>query len=242
MGCRVRWWVASGEWGIGGGEGGASTAAKRGVAKRGGRGNARAVGNPGCYVSPGCVAAGIIRRMVRSVCVYCSSSDEVDPRYFEHARLLGQHMAEAGMGLVFGGGRVGLMGEVARAVHAHGGHVVGVIPESMTNIEIAYHDADELIVTQTMRQRKQIMEDRADAFITLPGGFGTLEELSEMIVGRLLGFHDKPLVLLNSHGFYDPLLRLFDHFIEQRFAKPKHMQSYAVVDSPSAAVQALAKP
>lgn len=177
-----------------------------------------------------------------NVCVYCSSSDHIDPLYFDHAEEVGRRMAEAGHTLVFGGGKVGLMGRVARAVHAHDGKVVGVIPESMTDVEIAYRDADELIVTQTMRERKQIMEDRADAFITLPGGFGTLEELSEMIVGRLLGFHDKPLVLLNSHGFYDPLLTLFDHFIEHRFAKPKHLRTYAVVDSPAAAIDALASP
>lgn len=177
--------------------------------------------------------------MGQSVCVYCASSDHVDPLYFDHARQLGQGLAETGIALVYGGGRVGLMGEVARAVHAHGGKVIGVIPETMTDVEIAYHDADELIVTKTMRQRKQIMEDRADAFITLPGGFGTLEEISEMIVGRILDFHDKPLVLLNSHGFYDPLLELFDHFIEHRFAKPKHLRHVAVVATPADALEAL---
>ncbi len=174
-----------------------------------------------------------------AVCVYCASSNHVDPLYFDHARALGRLLAEAGHPLVYGGGKVGLMGEVARAVHAHGGKVIGVIPSTMTDVEIAYHDADELIITDTMRQRKQIMEDRADAFITLPGGFGTLEELSEMIVGRLLGFHVKPLVLLNSHGFYDPLLKLFDHFIEHRFAKPEHLGMYTVVQTPQAAVAAL---
>lgn len=177
-----------------------------------------------------------------AICVYCASSNHVDPLYFDHARELGRLLAEAGYPLVFGGGKVGLMGELARAVHAHGGRVVGVIPSTMTDVEIAYHDADELIITDTMRQRKQVMEDRADAFITLPGGFGTLEELSEMIVGRLLGFHDKPLVLLNSHGFYDPLIRLFDHFIEHRFAKPEHVTCFAVADEPAAALEALALP
>jgi len=182
-----------------------------------------------CYL-PGVPAA---------VCVYCASSNHVDPLYFDDARALGRLLAEAGHPLVYGGGKVGLMGEVARAIHAHGGKVIGVIPSTMTGVEIAYHDADELIITDTMRQRKQIMEDRADAFITLPGGFGTLEEISEMIVGRLLGFHDKPIVLLNSHGFYDPLLTLFDHFIKHRFAKPEHLGAFTVVDTPEAAVAAL---
>lgn len=174
-----------------------------------------------------------------NVCVYCASSDDVDPLYFDHAAEVGRRIGAGGHTLVYGGGCIGLMGRVARAVHEFDGRVVGVIPQSMTGVEIAYHDADELIVVDTMRQRKQAMEDRADAFVTLPGGFGTLEELSEIIVGRLLGFHDKPIVVLNSHGFYDPLLELFDHFIEHRFAKPRHRDFYAVVDTPAQVFDAL---
>lgn len=164
-----------------------------------------------------------------SICVYCSSSDHIDRDFFPPAAALGEAIARGGHRLVWGGGRVGLMGEVARAVHAHGGKVFGVIPESMTDVEIAYTEADELVVTQTMRERKQIMEDKADAFVTLPGGFGTLEELSEIVVGRLLGYHHKPIVILNPVGFYDPLIELFDHFIEHRFAKPEHRAMYEVV-------------
>lgn len=163
--------------------------------------------------------------------VYCSSSNDIDPSHFEVAREIGTRLAAAGHTLIWGGGRVGLMGEVARAVHAGGGEVVGVIPESMMDVEIAYHEADELIVTQTMRERKRIMDERSDAFIVLPGGFGTLEELVEMLVLRILDYHDRPIVLLNPDGFYDPLLALFDHFVEHRFAKPKHLAQFHTVTS-----------
>ncbi|MEM6553933.1 MAG: TIGR00730 family Rossman fold protein [Planctomycetota bacterium] len=158
-----------------------------------------------------------------AVAVYCSSSDHIDPAHFAHARQLGQALAHRQHTLVWGGGRVGLMGEIARAVHDHHGTVVGVIPTFMQTIELCYDTADELIVTDTMRQRKQIMDERADAFIVLPGGFGTLEELSEILVDKILGNHDRPILLLNPDGFYDPLLALFDHFIQHQFAKPKHL-------------------
>ena len=157
----------------------------------------------------------------RTLCVYCSSSDHVEPAHFEAARDLGACIGGRGDTLVFGGGRIGLMGELARSVHAAGGRVVGIIPESMRGDEIDYADADELIWTDHMRTRKQAMDDRADAFVALPGGLGTLEELAEIIVLKQLGYHDKPVVVLNTGGFYDPLLTLFDHMIEARFAKPK---------------------
>lgn len=163
------------------------------------------------------------------VCVYCSASNRVDPVFFDLARDLGTRLGRGGHTLVYGGGRTGLMGEVALATHAAGGRVIGVIPESMMDQEVAYQAADELIVTRTMRERKQRMEERADAFLTLPGGFGTLEELSEILVGRILKFHDKPVVLLNPDGFYDPLLALFEHFIAHRFAKPSHLDGLEVV-------------
>jgi uncharacterized protein (TIGR00730 family) len=169
--------------------------------------------------------------MARAICVYCSSSDHVDRAYFAAAARLGEAIGRRGDTLIWGGGKVGLMGELARAVHAGGGRVVGVIPRSMTDTELAYRDADELIVTDTMRQRKQIMDERADAFVVLPGGFGTLEELSEMLTQKILGYTDRPLVLVNIDGFYTPLLELFAHFIEHRFAQPKHMEMLRVVGS-----------
>ena len=134
--------------------------------------------------------------MIRSVCVYSSSSDAVAPQFVEAAEALGAALAKRQMTLVFGGGRVGLMGVVARAVHQHGGQVIGVIPDFMRSREIAYEEADELIFTKTMRERKAIMEDRSDAFMTLPGGFGTLEEILEIITLKQL--EDRKSTRLNS--------------------------------------------
>ncbi len=171
-----------------------------------------------------------------NICVYCSSSNDIDPRYFQVARQLGQALGQRGHTLVYGGGSVGLMGEVARACHAHGGRVIGVIPESLKTAEIAYHNADELIVTETMSERKRLMFTRGDAFIVLPGGFGTLEELAEVLVLKILKYQDRPIIILNCFGFYDPLVALFEHFIEQNFAKPKHRRLYAVVKTVDMAI------
>ncbi len=177
--------------------------------------------------------------MTRSVCVYCASRGQVEPAFGALADELGAALGERGWSLVYGGGSVGLMGRVARATHAAGGRVVGVIPESMDTVEIAYRDADELIVVDTMRQRKQIMDDRADAFVILPGGFGTLEELSEVITHRYLKYHTKPVVIVNHDGFYDPLLELFRHFIEHGFASASFSEMYDVVDGVAGVLAAL---
>lgn len=168
---------------------------------------------------------------MKSICVYCGSSEDIDPAYRQVAKDLGQAIAEHGDQLIYGGGSVGLMGDCARAVHEFGGKVVGVIPESLSTVEIAYHNADELIVTQTMRERKQIMDDRADAFVVLPGGFGTLEELAEILVLKILKYTDRPLIVVNPDGFYDPLIELFNHFAEQRFAKTKHLELVRFVET-----------
>ena len=165
------------------------------------------------------------------ICVYCGSRDQVDERYGALADEVGGAIAKQGWSLVYGGGSVGLMGRVARAVQAGGGSVVGVIPASMDTIEVANRDADELIVVETMRERKQIMDDRADAFVVLPGGFGTLEELAEILVLKILGYTDRPLIVVNPAGFYDPLKELFDHFVEQKFAQPKHLAMVEFVES-----------
>ncbi len=174
-----------------------------------------------------------------NVCVYCSSSDTIDRRFFQVARDLGHAIGQRGDTLIYGGGSVGLMGEVARACHEHGGKVVGVIPESLKTAEIAYHRADELIVTETMSERKTLMFTRGDAFVILPGGFGTLEELAEVLVLKVLKYQDRPIVILNCHGFYDPLVDLFDHFIENNFAKPKHRELYKVVTTVDEVVASL---
>jgi uncharacterized protein (TIGR00730 family) len=164
----------------------------------------------------------------RHVCVYCSSSAAVDRAHVTVARELGAALAERGDVLVWGGATVGLMGEVARAARAAGGVTIGVIPETLKAVEIADHAADELIVTPDMLTRKGELARRADAFVALPGGFGTLEELLEQITGRLLGFHDKPIVLADVDGFWQPLLDLFEHLYREGFARPESRAGYSV--------------
>ncbi|MGC9467888.1 MAG: TIGR00730 family Rossman fold protein [Anaerolineae bacterium] len=154
------------------------------------------------------------------ICVYCSSSDAIAPGYFVAARALGKRISTRGDTLVYGGAAVGLMGALAQEVKAGEGTVVGVMPYLLQTERLTFEDADELILTQDMRERKAVMEKQADAFVVLPGGFGTLEELSEILTLRQLGVHTKPIVLLNVDGFYDPLVALFEHFYRQRFAKP----------------------
>lgn len=158
--------------------------------------------------------------MVKLLCVFCASSRELDPKYYVVAEELGRQMVARGWGLVYGGGNAGLMGSVARSVTQAGGHVVGVIPEFMKARELAYVDAQELITVHTMRERKRIMDERATAFLTLPGGIGTLEELLEIMTLRYIAVTDKPVVLLNQGGFYDDLLRLFDRMTTERFKSP----------------------
>ena len=178
----------------------------------------------------------------RHVCVYCSSSAAVDPSYVAVARGLGTALGERGEVLVWGGATVGLMGEVARAARAAGGRTVGVIPEALRAVEIADHAADELVVTPDMLSRKGELARRADAFVALPGGFGTLEELLEQLTGRLLGFHDKPIVLVDVGGFWQPLLELFEHLYRERFARPESRRAYTVVNDVESVFAALDAP
>jgi len=158
---------------------------------------------------------------IQSVTVYCSSSREVAQAYFDAAADLGRAIAAEGWRLVYGGNDCGCMGALADAARAAGGRVVGITPQLLVDQGIADQKCDELIVTQSMRERKALLESRGDAFITLPGGLGTLEEIFEIIVGKTLGYHAKPIVLLNIAGFYDPLLAMLEHGIEQKFIKPK---------------------
>lgn len=166
-----------------------------------------------------------------SICVYCASSADVDSAYFDAARAMGKAIADKGDTLIYGGGSVGLMGEVARSVKLHLGKVVGIIPHALVDAEFAFREADELIITDNMRTRKAEMDIRSDAFVTLPGGFGTLEEFFEILTGRLLKYHDNPIVIVNIGGFYDPLIELMDHMYTHRFARPRSRELYRVVDS-----------
>ncbi len=146
-----------------------------------------------------------------SVCIYCSSSEAVSDGLRTLAEQVGIGLAERGWAMVYGGGSVGLMGIAARAALAGGAHVTGVIPDRLVDREVALHDVTELIRTRTMRERKQLMDERSDAFLVLPGGIGTLEELTEMVSLRQLGYHDRPIVVLDADGFWEPLRRQLAH-------------------------------
>jgi len=171
--------------------------------------------------------------MVRSVCVFSSSSDAVASRYMEAASAFGALMAEQKLTLVYGGGKVGLMGAVARSVHANGGRVIGVIPHYLRRKEVAYEQADELIVTKDLRERKAIMEERADAFVALPGGFGTLEEILEILTLKQLEAHGKPVVFLNTNGFFEPLLAMFERLYHEQFTRRDYCGHYHVAHEPA---------
>src|SRR5271165_4373005 len=158
--------------------------------------------------------------MAKLLCVYCGSSTRLESRYYRAAEAVGRAMVENGWGLVYGGGNVGMMGSLALAVKAAGGRVVGVIPTFMRERELAYEGADELITVDSMRERKRIMEERASAFLALPGGIGTLEELTEIMTLRYINRIDKPVVLFNQEGFYDDLLKFFERMTRERFKSP----------------------
>jgi uncharacterized protein (TIGR00730 family) len=165
---------------------------------------------------------------MKLLCVYCSSSDRLDAKYIQAAEQLGREVAARGWGLVYGGGKTGLMGAVARAVKESGGHVVGVIPEFMKERELAFDEADELISVVTMRERKMLMETRADAFAALPGGWGTMEEMMEILTLAHLEVLRKPFVIFNQDGFYDPLLEFFERIIAEKFMRDTIRGKYAV--------------
>lgn len=157
---------------------------------------------------------------VRSVCVYCGSNAGADPAYTEAARQLGQRLAEDHVGLVYGGGSLGLMGELARSVLQHGGRVTGIIPGFLSERERMLREVDELIVVDDMHQRKKLMFDKSDAFVALPGGIGTLEELVEQLTWAQLGRHAKPIVLVDVEGFWKPFIELIGHMKAQSFIRP----------------------
>ena len=155
--------------------------------------------------------------MAKLLCVYCGSSKQLDPKYYSAAEEVGRSMVERGWGLVYGGGNVGMMHAVALSAKRAGGYVVGVIPDFMKDRELAYEEADELITVGTMRDRKRVMEERASAFLALPGGIGTLEELAEIMTLRYINRTDKPVVIFNQGGYYDELLRFFERMALERF-------------------------
>jgi hypothetical protein len=157
-----------------------------------------------------------------SVCVFCGSSRGGDPAYVEVARRTGTEIARRGLTLVYGAGNIGLMGAVADAALEAGGKVVGVIPRSLVEWEVAHADLTELHVVGSMHERKALMADRSDSFVALPGGMGTWEELCEVLTWVQLGIHRKPVGVLNVRGYYDPLLSLFDTAVRERFVRSEH--------------------
>lgn len=172
---------------------------------------------------------------MQRVCVYCGSNFGTDPAFREAAESVGRVLARQGRGLVYGGGSVGLMGVVADAVLSGGGEVIGVIPRKLVQLEKEHRGLTKLIETDTMHERKRLMMEHADGFLVLPGGYGTLEELFEVIAWLQLGFHEKPIGLLNVAGFYDALLVQLDHMTANGLLKMEH-RALLLVDTDAAAL------
>ncbi len=166
----------------------------------------------------------------KSVCVYCGSSSRVAGIYKDAAHALGEGLARRDIQLVYGGGRVGLMGIMADAALAAGGSVVGIIPEHIQSAEVEHTGLTELLVVDSMHTRKRLMVDRSDAFVVLPGGFGTMDEAFEILTWKQLRLHDKPIVVVDVDGYWRPLLGLVDHMVAQGFAQASHRALFSVVD------------
>jgi uncharacterized protein (TIGR00730 family) len=174
----------------------------------------------------------------QSVCLFCGSSDLSDPAYTEAARAFGEQTAMAGWRLVYGGGGVGLMGASARAAHAAGGRVLGVMPGFLRSRERLFDDVETLIVP-SMHERKTIMYDQSDAFVVAPGGVGTLEEVIEVLSWKRLDLHAKPVIFLNLNGFWEPLLAVMEHSIAERMTPASFRQAWVVCDTVEAAIAAM---
>jgi uncharacterized protein (TIGR00730 family) len=176
---------------------------------------------------------------MRRLCVFCGSKTGERSLHAEQARRLGRLLAERGLGLVFGGGHIGLMGVVADAVLHAGGEVVGVIPQALVDRELAHLGLTELHVVTTMHERKARMADLSDAFAALPGGYGTADELFEILTWAQLGLHAKPIGLVNTGGYFDPLLAWIDRMIDEGFVKPSNRELLHVADDPTTLLECL---
>lgn len=179
--------------------------------------------------------------IIRSICVYCGSSIRVPSRHHDAAKELGHRIGSGGQTLVYGGGRVGLMGLCADACLRAGGEVIGIIPAHIQSMEVEHTGLTELHVVDSMHTRKKLMFERADGFIVLPGGLGTLDETFEIITWRQLRLHDKPIVICNIDGYWDPMLAMIDYQIEVGFCRPEHRRLFTVVDNVPDALEALKK-
>jgi uncharacterized protein (TIGR00730 family) len=176
------------------------------------------------------------------ICVFCGSHRGARPLYVKYAQRLGATLARRGLGLVYGGGRVGLMGVLADAVLQEGGRVIGVIPERLASKEISHDGLTELHVVADMHERKALMARFSTAFLTMPGGVGTFEEFFEVLSWATLNLHAKPMGLLNVAGYFDPMLRLLEHAVAEGFAKAEHLDLLRVSDNPEALVESLLDP
>lgn len=176
---------------------------------------------------------------IRSLCVYCGASARVAQVHRDAAAHLGRLLAEAKIRLVFGGGRVGLMGILADAALASGGEVVGIIPEHLMRLEVGHQSASELLVVGSMHERKQKMADLSDGFAVLPGGLGTLDETFEIVTWKQLRLHDKPIVLVDVAGYWKPLIGMVEHMIKEGFVQPAHRRLFGVVDKVEDVIPAL---
>ena len=179
--------------------------------------------------------------MIKNVCIFGASCSSIDPAYIEAAYRTGALLAQRNIGMVFGGGNTGLMGAAARGIHENGGRLTGVIPEKLNQPGIAYPHCDELIVTPDMHTRKATMEKLSEGFIALPGGFGTLEELLEVLTLNQLGYLALPVVLLNTRGYYDRLIDQLKYCVEEGFTSPACLSIFAVADTPEQAVEMVMK-
>ncbi|MCA9078233.1 MAG: TIGR00730 family Rossman fold protein [Planctomycetaceae bacterium] len=177
---------------------------------------------------------------MKTVCVYCGSSVGSRDEYTQAARELGRLLASRGLRIVYGAGNIGLMGVLADAALEAGGEVIGVIPEALVERELAHNGVTDLRIVHSMHERKALMADLSDAFIALPGGFGTFEELCEMLTWLQLGIHQKPCGLLNVAGYYDPLIAMFDQATEERFLRPQHRKLLQVETEPTELLERLA--
>jgi uncharacterized protein (TIGR00730 family) len=175
---------------------------------------------------------------IRRLCVYCGSSGAVDRQYREAAIELGARLAAAGIGLVYGGGRVGLMGLLADAALAGGGEVIGIIPSRLRDAELAHPGVTELVVVESMHERKRLMAEKADAFAILPGGIGTLDEMFEILSWKQLGLHNRPILLADIGGYWVPLRALLDGIVTKGFARPEARELLLVVPTVAALMAA----
>lgn len=177
--------------------------------------------------------------MLEKLCVFCASSTQIDQVYFDAAKELADVCVDNNIHVLYGGGGVGLMGALADSILARKGKITGIIPDFMKQLEWAHMDVAEMVVVEDMRERKKRMIDNVDAVVALPGGIGTLEELMEVITLKQLGRFDKPIVIVNTQGFYDPLIKFLYALIDKKFMREEHCRIWEVVESPSQVIHAI---